>query len=252
MTQQTVSPALHFSGKVFLDIGGAGLIGPIDVTSLQIKPDADKRTLTSKQNGQYGNARVTYYLGKPAQITIKTTDIPPTMLAPAFMGTQVAINQASGSLTDEAVTLPAYPGWAKLSKGNLSSTGLSVKKTSTALPETDYEVDYALGLIRASASGSLKDGGDISVTATYNAISGTRIRGNVKPFVTASLLMDGVNLVDDRAMHLEIPSCTLSPSGELDFLSENAIEVTLSGELQVKAGEDAAFYVDFPEPVAAP
>lgn len=249
---QTASPALHFSGNVFLNISGTGLIGPIDVSSLQIKPDADKRTLSSKMNGQYGNARETYYLGKPAQITIKTTDIPPTLLAPAFMGAEVAINQASGSLTDEAVTLPAYPGWVKLSKGNLSSTGFSVKKTSTALPEEDYEVNYALGLLRASESGSLKAGGAVTVTATYNAISGTRIKGNVKPFVTAALLMDGQNLVDGRAMHLEIPSCTLSPSSELDFLSENAIEVTLAGELQIKQGETAAFYVDFPEPVAAP
>ena len=96
------------------------------------------------------------------------------------MADAVAINQGSGALADVNITLPAYPKWVDLGKTNIASTGLTVTKDAAALTlNTDFEINYALGMIRAAANGSVKDGGAVVVSATYNAVTGTRMNGIV-------------------------------------------------------------------------
>ncbi|MFM5161906.1 hypothetical protein ACEUBB_02350 [Aeromonas rivipollensis] len=70
------------------------------------------------------------------------------------------INQGAGTLTEVALTLPAHPKWVSLGKTNLSATGLVVKEGATALVlGTDFEINYALGLLRATKAGAVVDGG---------------------------------------------------------------------------------------------
>ena len=70
------------------------------------------------------------------------------------------INQGAGTLTEMALTLPAHPKWVSLGKTNLSATGLAVKEGATALVlGTDFEINYALGLLRATKAGAVADGG---------------------------------------------------------------------------------------------
>ncbi|MFQ2103669.1 hypothetical protein ACK33R_04510 [Aeromonas rivipollensis] len=107
---------------------------------------------------------------KPATVTIKTNEIPPILLAAAFMGLESLINQGAGTLAEVALTLPALPKWVSLSKTNLSATGLVVKEGATALVlGTDFEINYALGLLRATKSGAVADGGPVTVSGSYNA-----------------------------------------------------------------------------------
>lgn len=250
-----MSDTIHLSGDFYLEpfVNGVsnGIIGPIDVDSLEVKPDSNKITVPSKRRGQYGQTRETYFTAKAATISIKTTEIPPVMLAIAFMADAGTINQGSGTLTDAAVTLPAYPKWTSLGKTNVAATGLTVTEGVTPLVlGTDFEINYALGLIRAKAGGAVADGGAITVSATYNAVTGTRFNGNIKPEVKAKLILDGESLVDGKKTILTVPMASLSPTSSVDFMSDNPIEVTLEGELLIVPGETAPFYVDQPE--AAP
>ncbi len=238
----------HFAGDLYIRpyVNGVlgGMIGPIDAESLEIKPDAKKNTIQSKAKLTAGQARQTYYTPQPATISIKTSDIPPTLLAAAFMGNEVTVNQGAGTLTDVAITLPPSPKWVPIGKSNLATVGFSVKKGASALAAADYEVNYALGLIRATASGTVKDGSAVTVTGTYNAVTGSRIEGNLKPAVDAQLLLDGTNVIDGSPVKVTVPKASLSPKNGVDFLSEKAIEITLEGELMVVTGETAPFYID--------
>jgi hypothetical protein len=247
---QPQEQTFHFAGNVYINPyeNGAytGLIGPIDVDSLEIKADAKKNTVQSKKKESYGQARKSYWLSQPAQLTLKTNEIPPLLLAAAFMGRETTINQGSGTLTDLAVTLPAYPKWIQLPKTNLASVGFSVKKGAAELAATDFEVNYALGLLRATAAGTIADGSPVTVSGTHNAVTGTRIEGNVKPAIEAQVLLDGVNLIDNSPMKLDVPLTSLSPKNGVDFLSEKAVEITLEGEVLFKSGETASFYVERP------
>ena len=48
-----------------------------------------------------------------------------------------------------------------------------------------------MGLLRATQAGAVADGGPVMVSASYNAVTGTRIAGNVQPEVKAKLILDG-------------------------------------------------------------
>ncbi len=249
-----MSDTIHLAGNFyiepFVNDVSTGIIGPIDVDSLEIKPDSNKVSIASKRRGQYGNPRETYYTAKPAIVTIKTTEIPPVLLAAAFMASADTINQGSGSLADVAITMPAYPKWTSLGKANIASTGLTVKEgASTLVLNTDFEINYVLGLIRAKAGGALADGGAVTVSATYNAVTGTRYNGNIKPDVKAKLLLDGESLIDGKKTILKVPMASLSPKNGVDFMSDKPIEVTLEGELLIVDGEAAPFYVEQTETV---
>lgn len=250
-----MSDTIHLSGDFYIEtftngVSG-GIIGPIDVDLLEVKPDSNKVSIPSKRRKQYGQARETYYTAKPATISIKTSEIPPVLLAAAFMAEAGAINQGSGSLTNAAITLPAYPKWAALSKTNIAATGLVVKEGETSLElGTDFEINYALGLIRAKAGGAVADGGSITVSATYNAVTGIRYDGNIKPEVKAKLMLDGESLVDGKKTILKVPMASLSPKSGVDFMSDKPIEITLEGELLIISGETAPFYVEQPDSAA--
>lgn len=110
---------------------------------------------------------------KPATVTIKTiktiktSEIQPVLLAAAFMGLESPINQGAGILTEVPLTLPAHPKWLSLGKTNLSATGLVVKEGATVLVlGTDFEINYALGLLRATKAGAVADGGQVTVSAS--------------------------------------------------------------------------------------
>ena len=89
----------------------------------------------------------------------------------------------------------------------------------------------------------------LTVSATYNAVTGTRYNGNIKPDVKAKLLLDGESLIDGKKTILNVPMASLSPKNGVDFMSDKPIEVTLEGELLIVDGEAAPFYVEQPEPV---
>jgi len=71
------------------------------------------------------------------------------------------------------------------------------------------------------------DGGPVTVSASYNAVTGTRIAGNVQPEVKAKLILDGRSVIGGEPIVLTVPR----------------------GELLALDGEDAPFYVDRPETV---
>jgi len=134
------------------------------------------------------------------------------LLAAAFMGLESPINQGAGTLTEVALTLPAHPKWVSLSKTNLSATGLVVKEGATALVlGTDFEINYALGLLRATKVGAVADGGPVTVSGSYNAVTGTRIAGNVQPEVKAKLTLDGGSVIGGESVILTVPRASLAP-----------------------------------------
>ena len=101
-----------------------------------------------------------------------------------------------------------------------------------------------------SAGGAVADGGSITVSATYNAVTGIRYDGNIKPEVKAKLMLDGESLVDGKKTILKVPMASLSPKSGVDFMSDKPIEITLEGELLIISGETAPFYVEQPDSAA--
>ncbi|WP_279473533.1 hypothetical protein [Aeromonas caviae] len=95
-----MSETLHLEGDLYIETFtnnvSNGVIGPVDVNSLEVKPDSEKISIPSKRKHKLGQARESYFVPKPATVNIKTSEIPPVLLAAAFMGLESPINQGGG------------------------------------------------------------------------------------------------------------------------------------------------------------
>jgi hypothetical protein len=143
------------AGDVYIEriVGGVaqGLKGPFYADKFQIKPNVDIKELVSKGRDDYGQTLESVALQKPADFTLELKEVNKESMALALLGTQVAVSQGSGTLTDHEVTTNA-DSWVSVGKEALGST-VTVKDSATGLityvEDTDYKVNRVLGLIKA-------------------------------------------------------------------------------------------------------
>jgi hypothetical protein len=238
---------LLVAGNFFVDRLNAlgvstGIIGPINTTKLAIKNEADEKVRQSRKKATYGQAASVVKIAKPCEVEWSFDDVPAEMLAMALMGDASVVNSGSGNLADEAITLPDNQRWVSLGQKNFAATGFVVKKDAAAIAlGTDYEVNYALGLIRAVKGGAVEAGGAITVTAQYNALSGTLIKGGINAQTRARIFGEGTNLETGKPIQLEIFDASLSSTSAIDFAAAEFVSATLAGKAQLVAGKDSPY-----------
>ncbi|UCX05425.1 phage tail tube protein [Shewanella glacialimarina] len=248
---------LLVAGNFFVDRLNAqgqstGIIGPINTTKLAIKTDADEKVRGSKKKANYGQALSVVKIAKPVEVEWMFDDQPAELIAMALLGDTQVINQGSGDLTDTPLILPTNLRWAQLPQSNFATLGFSVKKdAATLVLGTDYEVNYALGLVRALKGSAVEAGGEVLVTGQHNAISGTLVKGGVNAQVRARLFGEGTNLETGKPIKLDIFDASLSPTSALDFAASEFVSATLAGKAQLVAGKDHPFeYSELDAPTA--
>lgn len=238
---------LLVAGNFFVDRLNAqgqstGIIGPINTTKLAIKTDADEKVRGSRKKESYGQALSVVKIAKPAEVEWSFDDQPAELIAMALLGDTQVVNSGSGTLTDEAVTLPTNQRWVQLPETNFATLGFAVKKdAATLVLGTDYEVNYALGLVRALKGGAVEPGGAVTVSGQHNAISGTLVRGGINAQTRARIFGEGTNLETGKPMKLDIFDASLSPTAALDFAASEFVSATLAGKAQLVAGKDHPF-----------
>ena len=238
---------LLIAGNFFVDRLDAqgnsqGAIGPINTTELSITTSAEEKVRKSTKKKDYGQAKNVVKVANPAEVQWTFDDQPAELIAMALMGDAEAVNIGSGDLTDEATTLPANQKWVQLSQKNFAEAGFVVNKDSAALVlGTDYEVNYALGLVRALAGGAVEAGGEVTVTASYNAISGTKIKGGINSQIRARIFGEGTNLATGLPIELDIYDASLAPTTAVDFAASEFVSATLAGKAQLVSGKDEPF-----------
>jgi len=241
---------LLLAGDVYIDLldstnQSTGLIGPINTQKLTIKNEAESKSRTSKKKGSYGQSLDTVTIPKPVEIEMEFDDQPSELIAALLMGESVALNTGAGSLTDADITLPANNLWADIGKHNIEEAGLVVKQGATVLTlGTDYEINYAAGLIRALSGGAVAAGGAVTISCTYLATSGTRIKGGVRSQLKARIKVDGKNLANGKNVKLDIPQASLSPTSEIDFMASEFVSGSLGGTINLVPGATEPFTYD--------
>lgn len=238
---------LLVAGNFFVDRLNAlgqstGIIGPINTTKLAIKTDADEKVRGSRKKESYGQALSVVNIAKPVEVEWSFDDQPAELIAMALLGDTQVVNSGSGTLTDEAVTLPTNQRWVQLPETNFATIGFAVKKdAATLVLGTDYEVNYALGLVRALKGGAVEAGGAVTVSGQHNAISGTLVRGGIKAQTRARVFGEGTNLETGKPIKLDIFDASLKPTAALDFAASEFVSATLAGKAQLVAGKDHPF-----------
>lgn len=219
--------------------------GPYESTKFEIKPNSELKEMTSRGRATYGQVIESVPLPKPSDFSVTLAEVNKDSIAMALFGTAAALNQGSGSVTDEVVTA-TLGKWVQLTKQNLASAGFVVTNsgaTVTYVLGTDYEVNYRLGMLRAIAGGAIADAASLKVDFTYNAISGTTVSGSTQTQVRAQFKLDGVNFADQLPVVVDVWEATLTPDSAFDFLQDNFAEIALKGRLKTPAGKTEPFTV---------
>lgn len=223
---------------------GLGLIGPLNTTKLEIKPTSESKSRKSTKQASYGQLLDDVIIPGATEITIAIDDQPSEVVEMALQGEAEPINQGAGDLTAVAVTLLAGR-WTELPNSNLVSLAASVTDSSNADAPldigADVEINWADGLIRPVVGGAIENGGPVKVTASFNALKGTRVKGGLASSNRYRLVLKGKNLANRKPIRLNVPLCTLSPSNGTDFMAADYVSTELTGKV-ILVSENAVPY----------
>lgn len=220
--------------------------GPYEVSRFEIKANVETKEQKSKSRDGYGQVIETVTLPQPSDFTVELGEVNRDALAIALLGTAVAVNQAAGNVSDEAVTLKKG-GWTELSKRNLSDASFTVTKNadSTVLVKNfDYIVNWRLGWIKLLDGSAQADGTAVTIDYSHNAVTGTAIRGATQTDVRARFKLDGINFADKLPCITTVHEGVVAADAAFDFLSENFATLPLKGRMKTPVGMAEPFTVE--------
>lgn len=233
-----------------------GWVGPLEASKCGIKPNVELKEMVSKGRGTYGQVIESVALQQPAEFNLTLREARKENITLMFLGEQAALNQTSGSVSDEDLVLKVGYG-TQLPKTNISASGfvLTSKPAGTTYVEgTDYAVNRRLGIVQAIPGSSLATavigagagGLTLLVDYAWDVVAGDRVRGAVQPQLRAWVKFDGKNFADGAAVVADIYEVVLTPNAEFDFLADDWNELQLTGRMKTPLGKNEPFVVDFP------
>ncbi len=232
-------------GEVYVDRDNQGKYFKIgNTTKFAIsETEAEVKERISKQTDTYGQALDRVALPKPAKITIELDEIDADNLALALRGSASDISY-SGSVTSEAVT--AHVGYyVELEHTGVSNVVVKDATDSVTYDEgTDYEVAASAGLLKVLSGGAIAEGDVLHVSYDYQN-TGSRIAGSQATEMTGGIILEGVNMANNKECVVYVRQARLMPTSPVDFLGDDFTVVTLEGTLITPSGESEPYYVDY-------
>jgi hypothetical protein len=223
----------------FYDVGNA--------TKFAIAEDAEIKERESRMKDTYGQVLDSVPIKKPASISITLNDLKVENLAMVLFGDITDINITGAAVTDEALTA-RLDKWVELDFRNVTAATVVVTDSAgvtTYVEDTDYEVNYSLGMIKALSTGAITDEEALLVDYTYGNLTGKKISGSARPIIKCSLKLDGENQVTQKDCLVNVLEAMLKPSGEIDFLADDFNEVTFEGTLNTPSGKTSPYEVEY-------
>ena len=219
--------------------------GPFAAQKVELKPNIERKEMTSRGRYDYGDTLESANLIRPAEFTLELSQVDRETLLMAFMGEEVATSQAASTITDVVVDV-TVGGWAEIGSKYLSNvvvTNGAAVNPVTYVAGVDYVLNTTFGWIKALAGGALAAGETVEVSATVRAASGTAIRGSRQKEIRVELFLDGANQVDGSPVEVQVWEAILAPDSAFDFLAEDFAVITLTGTLKTPANRTEPYVV---------
>lgn len=238
------------SGTLYLNrnVNGVdqGLVKIPGVTTFKISPKTDKKEATSKDKGKYGQVVASVLLPQPTEFGITISDVDGEALAMALMGDLSTLSVGGGTVSAENVTAK-LDKYVSLTKRNLTAESVVVKDstdTTTYVEGTAYEINYAMGFIKVLSGGSISADAVLHVDYSHGAIAGQTINGSTRAEVRGQFILDGQNLADGKDITVIVDEGVVATDGEVDFMSDDFVELSLAGTMVTKAGKSQPYVVE--------
>lgn len=215
-------------------------------TTFAIKTSSEIKEQQSKDRGKFGQITASVAIPKPTELKVTISEFQKESLAMALMGDDVIVTEAGGTVTAEAITAK-LDTFVELSKNRLVAGSVVVTNTgatTTYVENTDYEVNYALGMIMAKTGGAITANQALKVTFQHSAKAGYKINGATQTQIKGALRLDGKNLVSDELISITVDRALLVSDSEVDFLSDDFNKMSLSGRMETLSGKTTPFVVE--------
>jgi hypothetical protein len=259
--------AFLFSGDLYIDrLTDAGVsTGYLDVsnaTQLAIGESTEVKILKSKMRDTRGQVIATVSDKNNATLKLTLNEINADKLAMALLGDVSALSQIAGRVsatsgadtTDNQPTITLIPDrWVQLPHRNLTATGTGTEiiiattaTTPVSVPLEEVEINHREGLIKyvGDASPVLSAATECKISYSYGNVSGYTISGSTTPSIKAKLKLDGLNMIDGTSCIVTIDEATLTPSSEVDFLSDDFVTLEMTGEMRTLSGKTHPYTVE--------
>ena len=223
-----------------------GLKGPYEATKFEIKPNVELKEMSSRGRTTYGQVIESVAVPQPADFTLEMPEVNKSSLTIALLGTESAVNQGAGTMTDLPVTVKAKDTWLEIGKQNIATAGFVVKNaagSTTYVQGTDYEVNYRMGWVKVLPGSAILANDILEVSGTYNAVTGTQISGATNSQIRARFVLEGVNFADGLPVIVNVWEAVISADSAFDFLSNDFASINLPGRLKTPAGKQEPFTV---------
>lgn len=237
------------SGNVFInrhlaDGSKTGYYGPVNATRFAVTPgDTNAINRPSRMKTTYGQNLDSVQFPGAFTIAVDIDEADAAILQYGLLGSLETASQGAGTATDEAI-VAKIGHWQPLAMRNLTASSVQVQDdtdTTTYTEDTDYEIDYAAGLIRVIEGGDISAGVTLHVDYGYGAYTADKITGGAGQSIRATLLLDATNLATQKDYYLMVHEAVLTPGGEMDFMSDSYIVTSLTGELVTPTGKNGPF-----------
>ena len=219
--------------------------GPFEATKFEVKPNVELKEMSSRGRSSYGQVIESVALPQPAEFTLELPEVNKESLSIALLGTESAINQTAGTLTDAPVTVTSKDTWLNIGKQNITA-GLVVKNATgvtTYVMGTDYVLNNRMGWIKILPGSAIVKDAVIEVTGAYGAVGGTLIRGATNSQIRAKFRLDGVNWAYQLPVIVDVWEAVISADSAFDFLSNEFASISLPGRLKTPTGKTEPFQV---------
>lgn len=224
---------------------------PLEQSSLTFSYEAGDTTeiKSKRRDDRYNQIIHTDANPGATSVTIGALEVPPAIFARIMYGSAVSTSVAAGEVADQPVTVYSKDAPVKLPHRFVLATPAPViKKGSVDLEVgTDYVIDNRQGLLIPVAGGKIVHGDQLIASYSFDGHLNTAINGGAVPNKSFMLLGDVQDRISGESGLLRIPQIDLTVDGDVDWFSDEPIQVSLTGPVIFRSEETALYTFDLYE-----
>lgn len=218
---------------------------PLEQSSLTFSYEAGDTTevKSKRRDDRYGQIIHTDANPGTTGISVGALEVPPAILARMLYGSAVASTVAAGEVIDQVVTVYSKDTPIDLGHRFVLATPVPVVKKGAATLQAgvDYVIDNRQGLLIPKAGGTIAHGDELTLSYEFDGYLQTAINGGAVPNKAFMILGDVQDRISGENGLLRIPQVDLTVDGDVDWFSDEPIQVTLTGSVVFRS-EEAALY----------
>lgn len=217
---------------------------PIETNAFNFTYEAgDTTTITSKRrDSRYGQAIFTSTQPGQTSVSLTLLELPVPILARVLYGEAANADITAGSVSDANFTVTEKNVPLALPHRYISASPAPVVESggSPLTAGTDYVIDNRRGTIRIMAAGVDVDD-VLQLSYNYEDVTGTTILGGAVPEQDFFITGDLEDRNSDEQGLLQVWQARLTVDGDIDWLSAEPVQPTLTGLLITPVGKASPY-----------